>query len=624
MDFTKAFVVDNDLRKIKIPKTITLLGVTNDNDVHEIFFQIPVAYGDIDLSTYTVRVNWMNAGGEVGVAETEVVQSDDPTVMLRKWTVGSGPCRYSGNCQFILCLKNGESEYNTQIASLPVHKGIEPDETIVTQYHTALTELVERIQYLAGKYAWNGTTWEGLVNYDTVSNMAKQNAADAKRYAAEAKQSATSAQTLATHIEEHIEDIEREEEKIDEIYNALDFSVSPNICPTATITSAANEPVVTSTMGHVESDQVYCFSVDVGTIPGDGWGMFLVPDDHSEIIDQIVGISSLQTGRAYGTFRPEKSGTLYCKQPVTGIDGTIVFSNCQIEQGLYPSAYVQYGSINIVDIDARNGIAEAQDGIAETQNEIDKLNWDSNILSVAYQGYTYNFIQPNTLRAFKYAKKRGFDWFSTSIQPTLDGVLIVTEDGEVNTESQTGVDCWTVNYSDIVPAPLKFDEVAKTAAMYGLGILVRMCGSHYTTANYGYVSNLLNTHRIPHAFWSNEINTLRDLRLKDYECEVILWLDHKPSVEDLASSADYSKLRALVQQAYGVNIMFPMAEGTSATDRVIVVDQDYMTQVNALGIGLICECNSDVIIDDVINFTNMWISNAICAKEYIDQNFPIL
>jgi glycerophosphoryl diester phosphodiesterase len=559
----------------------------------------------------------MNGGGEVGVAETEALESDDPTIMLRKWIVGSDPCKYAGDCRFILCLKYGENEYNTKQASLPVYKGIEPDETIVTQYHTALTELVERIQYLAGKYAWTGTTWEGLVNYDTVSNMSKQNAADAKRYAAEAQQSATNAQTLATRIEDYIEDLENEEDKINKIYDALDFSVSPNICPTATITTAANEPVVTSTMGHVESDQVYCFSVNVGTIPGSGWGLFLVPDDHSAIIDPVTGISSSQTGRAYGVFRPVKSGTLYCKQPVTGTDGTIVFSNCQIEKGWLPTAYVPYGSINVVDSTARNSVAEAQD-------EIDKLNWDSNILSVAHHGYTYgNLAQPNTLQAFKFAKKRGFDWFSTSIQPTLDGVLIITEDGIVDTESETGVDCWTVNYEDIVPAPLKFDEVVKTAAMYGLGILVRMYGSHFTSNNYAYVTNVLNTHRIPHAFLGNTVNNLRSLRLKDYECEVILHINSKPSVEDLANSSDYTKLRDLVQQAPGVSIMFPMAQGTSAEDRVIVVDQDYMTQVNALGIGLISVPNNDGIIDDVINFSNMWISSSICAKEYIKQHFPI-
>lgn len=616
MDFTKVLTVDNNLRTIQIPADVTLLGVTNDNDVHELVFAIPVTYNDVDLSDYTVNVNWMNAGGEVGVAETEALESDDPTIMLRKWTVGNDPCKYAGDCKFILCLKYGENEYNTRQASLPVYKGIEPDETIVTQYHTALTELVERIQYLAGKYAWNGTTWEGLVNYDTVSNMSKQNAADAKRYAAEAKQSATNAETLATRIEGYIEGIEHEEEKIDEIYNALDFSVSPNICPTATITTAADEPVAISTMGHVESDQVYCFSVDVGTIPGDGWGLFLVPDDHSAIIDPVVGISSSQTGRAYGSFHPAKPGTLYCKQPVTGTDGVIVFSNCQIERGWLPSTYVPYGSINVVDNTARNRIAEAQD-------EIDKLNWDSNILSVAYQGYTYgSAAQPNTLQAFKNAKKRGFDWFSTSIQPTLDGVLIITEDGLVNTESETGVYCNTVNYADIVPAPLKFDEAVKTAAMYGLGILVRMYASHFTSDNYDYVTKVLNTRRVPHAFLSNSVNNLKSLRQKDYECEVILRISSKPTIEDLANASEYTNLRAMVLQSPNVSIAFPMFEIVD-DERVIVVDQDYVTQLNSLGMGLVAVYNHDGLIAETIEFVNMWISNAICAKEYIKQHFPI-
>lgn len=617
MDFTKAFVVDNDLRKIKIPKTITLLGVTNDNDVHEIFFQIPVAYGDIDLSTYTVRVNWMNAGGEIGTADTDIVASDDPTVMLRKWTVGSGPCRYSGNCQFILCLKSGENEYNTQIASLPVYKGIEPDDETVVKYSAALTGLVERIQYLAGKNAWSGTTWDALVNYDTVSNMAKQAAADAKRYASQTQENESTVRNLYTQIENKVESLEHEEEKIDEIYGALDFATSKNICPTDTIVTAASEPVTTSLMGHVDANTYYCFSVDVGTIPGDGWGLSLIPDDHSETIYPVVGISSSQTGRVYSLFRPAKSGTLYCAQPVTGTEGDVVFANCQIEKGHRPSEYVPYGSINVIDSTARDRVAAADE-------EIEKLNWDSNILSVAYRGYTYgSAAQPNTLKAFKLAKKRGFDGIMTSVQPTLDNVLIITVDGIVNTETETGVNCYDVNYADIVPAPLKFDDVVDVCAMYGLGITLQMYGEHFATDHFDYAAKVLNIRRIPHSFMSNNVNNLMKLRQKDYECEVILSIGSKPSISDLKSSADYNYLRSMVSQSPGVSIYFPLTKVVEG-QTVLDVDREYVRELNALGMGLIVLAALDLFIDDLLSMVNMYASPDTVAKEYIRDNYPIV
>lgn len=616
MDYTKALVVDNDLRQIAIPEPIKLLGVTNDNAVNELMFVIPKTYGDIDLSGYTVRVNWMNAGGEIGVADTTVVASDDETLIARKWTVGRDACKYSGNCQFVLCLKSGENEYNTQIASLPVYKGIESDDETVVKYSTALAELVERIQYLAGKNAWSGTTWDALVNYDTVSNMAKQAAADAKRYASQTQENESNVRSLYTQIEDKVESLEHEEEKINEIYGALDFTMSKNICPTDTIVTAASEPVTTSLMGHVDANTYYCFSVDVGTIPGDGWGLFLIPDDHSETINPVVGISSSQTGRAYNLFRPAKSGTLYCAQPVTGTEGDVVFANCQIEEGYRPSEYVPYGALNIMDQTARDGVAAADE-------EIDKLNWSSNILSVANKGYTYgSAAEPDTLQAFKLAKKRGFDGIRTSVQPTLDNVLIVTEDGVVNTETETGVNCVTVNYADIVPAPLTLDDVADVCSMYGLGITLNIYGEYFTANHADYMTKLLNAKRIPHSFMSNNLNNLKMCRQKDIECEIILYLNSKPTIEDLSTSSTYANLRLMVSNAPGVYLSFPMAEMVDG-ERVINVNREYIHNLHALGFGVV-NTSSDGIIDSVLGFTDIWISGNIVAKEYIQDHYPIV
>ena len=60
----KVLRIDNELRTISIPSTVKLLGVESDDDVNRIEFEMPRHYGEFDLSTFSVRVNYMNANGD--------------------------------------------------------------------------------------------------------------------------------------------------------------------------------------------------------------------------------------------------------------------------------------------------------------------------------------------------------------------------------------------------------------------------------------------------------------------------------------------------------------------------------------------------------------------------------
>lgn len=134
-------VINDDLRTMTIPADIVLLGVESDDDVNKIPFQMPKEYCGFDLSTFSARINYMNANGDgdVYVVDDLAVDGDDPSLMTFTWLVGRNACAYKGNTKFIVCLKlfNESSEvvkeFNTTVYSLPVLEGLETVEAVVQQ-----------------------------------------------------------------------------------------------------------------------------------------------------------------------------------------------------------------------------------------------------------------------------------------------------------------------------------------------------------------------------------------------------------------------------------------------------------------------------------------------------------
>lgn len=124
--------IDHDFRRITIPATKQLLGVTSDEDVNIVHFRCPRYCGEVDLGDFSFRINYMNAGmeGDVYVAQDKEVTDDTITFT---WVVGRHPCAYAGSVQFIVCAKlfDGDGlvikEYNTMIHTLPVLQGLETE-----------------------------------------------------------------------------------------------------------------------------------------------------------------------------------------------------------------------------------------------------------------------------------------------------------------------------------------------------------------------------------------------------------------------------------------------------------------------------------------------------------------
>ena len=149
----EVIVIDNDLRKITIPASITLLGVESDENVRALHFQMPKTYKGLDLSEFAIRINYMNAnnvGDTYAVDDSEI--SDENIVFT--WTVGRVACMYKGNTKFIVCLKKKDAsgnvlkEFNTSLASLPVLEGLETTEAVVAENPDIIEQILTKIEKL--------------------------------------------------------------------------------------------------------------------------------------------------------------------------------------------------------------------------------------------------------------------------------------------------------------------------------------------------------------------------------------------------------------------------------------------------------------------------------------------
>ena len=157
------FVVDNNLRTVSIPESMSVLGVEHDDDVHRLYFKIPKMYGDTDLSDFDVRINYMNAAGDGDVyAVTDKEVSGDNITF--SWLVGRHAFAQRGDVIFIVCLKqtddegNVVKEFNTTVTTLPpVLEGLETSELVIQDNPDIIEQILARLDDLEENGGGSGT-----------------------------------------------------------------------------------------------------------------------------------------------------------------------------------------------------------------------------------------------------------------------------------------------------------------------------------------------------------------------------------------------------------------------------------------------------------------------------------
>ena len=176
---TEVCTIDNDLRTITIPSGLQTVGVESDEDVRRLNFQMPKQYGEVDLSEFNIRINFMNANnsGDVYAVTDKAISGDNITF---SWLVGRNALAYRGNIRFIVCLKKADAEgvvqqeFNTTIAQLTVLEGLETTEAVVAENPDIIEQILARLDELEENGGGGGSTG-GTTNYNDLTNKPQIN-----------------------------------------------------------------------------------------------------------------------------------------------------------------------------------------------------------------------------------------------------------------------------------------------------------------------------------------------------------------------------------------------------------------------------------------------------------------
>lgn len=194
MSDNTSFVIDNDLRTIEIPENF-VLGVYHDRDVNTIHFIAPRKYKNIDLSQYSIQINYKNNDNVTDLKMAENIKAGTDNIEF-DWTAGKNAFIGDGWTYFNVCFRKIDSkgydtnEFNTTVYGLKVLKGMEVETTVVPDKDAV--DFVGQITSLLQKTSSYATQLGDLTQAISDTKSAASSAS------ASAKAAADSASTAAT------------------------------------------------------------------------------------------------------------------------------------------------------------------------------------------------------------------------------------------------------------------------------------------------------------------------------------------------------------------------------------------------------------------------------------------
>lgn len=103
------FIIDKDLRTVAVPDRGIVAGVLGDKDVNRINFQMDRYYNGFDMSTFTIRVNYLNGNGIPKYYEVDDLTVEGDT-MYFTWLVGSEVTVAVGDVPFVVHMFKTEND----------------------------------------------------------------------------------------------------------------------------------------------------------------------------------------------------------------------------------------------------------------------------------------------------------------------------------------------------------------------------------------------------------------------------------------------------------------------------------------------------------------------------------
>lgn len=222
------FVIDNELRTITIPSNIQNVGVESDEDVRRLRFQMPKQYGEVDLSAFDVRVNYLNANkeGDVYVVTDKEVSGDHMTF---SWLLGRNAMAYKGTIRFIVCLKKidedgiVQQEFNTTVAQLAVLEGLETMEKIIQENEDLIEVILKQLDDVSGAEAKRKQAEEDRTSAELERQRQEQ---ERQESIVKAENTVNEAKTIMEEMDEYVSNLKKEINNLKTDFNELNSNMT--------------------------------------------------------------------------------------------------------------------------------------------------------------------------------------------------------------------------------------------------------------------------------------------------------------------------------------------------------------------------------------------------------------
>ena len=143
-------VIGSD-RKIKIPDSLTRLGVQHDHNIETVIFDCPRYWDDHDMSKMVVYINYMLSNGYTDAYPADNIKAEGD-IMHFSWTISRNVTQVSGVVNFLVCVKNTDQEgnevnhWNSELCQEAyISKGMETEEMGALEQSDLITSLLLRM-----------------------------------------------------------------------------------------------------------------------------------------------------------------------------------------------------------------------------------------------------------------------------------------------------------------------------------------------------------------------------------------------------------------------------------------------------------------------------------------------
>ena len=117
------FEIDEDLRTIHTPFRGNIIGVQGDNNVNHINFKMPRYYNGIDLSTFTIKINYKNTLDTINSYFVDNLMFGTDT-MTFSWLVSKEVTVSAGTVTFVVKLFTTLNDEINKFFSTAIAEGV--------------------------------------------------------------------------------------------------------------------------------------------------------------------------------------------------------------------------------------------------------------------------------------------------------------------------------------------------------------------------------------------------------------------------------------------------------------------------------------------------------------------